>query len=88
LQPHHRSGARPGDQVVEGGNDKPFVGRLIADCAKRWVVYSRIVCRDYYVPGERAGVINAMPGSSLLPLDKFPPQRPISLRSSDRGQTH
>src|ERR1700682_2536246 len=34
---------------------------------------------------ERAGVINAIPGSSLLPFNKFTAQRRINLQSSDRG---
>jgi hypothetical protein len=88
LQPYHRPRARPGDQFVDGGDNKPLVEKLIADRVKRSVVFPGIAPETTCL-AERAGVINAITACSLLPSNKeFPPQRLISTQLSDRGQGH
>src|SRR5262249_6670635 len=37
LHPHERTRPRPGNEIVAGGDEEPFVGQLAVDFGEKWI---------------------------------------------------
>jgi hypothetical protein len=43
--PHQRAGARPGDEIVGGGDEKALVGKLVRETRVERIVFFDWICR-------------------------------------------